>query len=142
MNPGQNTLNLARVYFKEGRLDEASAAIHRAAKASPSAPPWTVAWFSARIDHENGHLDNAIENLERIYNNRFEQVQSRGFDFSYDTNLLNELGRINYERARKERGSKRRTQRENLLKASLSWLNKTLEIDPENLAAHYNPGLV
>ena len=142
MNPGQGALNLARVYFKEGRLDEASAAIHRAAKARPSAPPWTVAWFSARIDHENGHLDNAIDNLERIYHNRFDQVQIRGFDFSYDTNLLNELGRINYERARKERGSKRRPHRENLLQTSLSWLNKTLDIDPENLAAHYNLGLV
>jgi tetratricopeptide (TPR) repeat protein len=69
-------------------------------------------------------------------------VQIRGFDFSYDTNLLNELGRTNYERARKERGSKRRPQREKFLQTSLSWLNKTLDIDPENLAAHYNLGLV
>jgi len=142
INPGQGALNLARVYFKEGRLDEASAAIHRGSQAVPPAPPWTLAWFSARIDHENGHLDNAIESLERIYDNRFETAAARGFDFSYDTNLLNELGRINFERARMERGKKRRQQREEFLQTSLLWFTRTLKIDPENQPAHYNLALV
>jgi len=142
LNPGQGALNLARVYFKEGRLEEASAAIHRASQPGSSAPPWTLEWFSARIDRENGHLDNAIESLERIYQNRFEQARARGFDFSYDTNLLNELGRINFERARMERGVKRRQQREAYLRKSRTWLKSTLQIDPENQAAHYNLALV
>jgi len=142
INPGQGALNLARVYFKEGRLDEASAAIHRASQTRPPAPPWTLAWFSALIDHENGHLDNAIESLERIYDNQFETAAARGFDFSYDTNLLNELGRINFERARMERGKKRRQQREEFLQTSLLWFTRTLKIDPENQPAHYNLALV
>jgi len=142
LNPGQGALNLARVYFKEGRLDDASTAIRRAAQADPPAPPWTLTWFSARIDHENGHLDNAIESLERIYQNQFEQVADRGFDFSYDTNLLNELGRINFERARMERSSKRRQQREEFLQKSHLWFNRALKIDPENQPAHYNLALV
>lgn len=142
INPGHGALNLARVYFKEGRLDEASAAIHRGSQAVPPAPPWTLAWFSARIDHENGHLDNAIESLERIYGNQFETAAARGFDFSYDTNLLNELGRINFERARMERGKKRRQQREEFLQTSLLWFTRTLKIDPENQPAHYNLALV
>ncbi len=142
MNPGQGALNLARVYFKEGRLDEASAAIHRASSAVPPAPPWTLSWFSARIDHENGHLDNAIESLERIYDNQFEQARVRGFDFSYDTNLMNELGRTSFERARMERGSKRRQQRETFLHKSRLWFTRALKIDPENQPAHYNLALV
>jgi tetratricopeptide (TPR) repeat protein len=142
LNPGQGALNLARVYFKEGRLDEASAAVHRASRAEPAAPPWTLAWFSARIDHDNGFLDNAIESLEHIYHNRFEQAHARGFDFSYDTNLLNELGRVNYERARMERGQSRRQQRENYLQKSRSWFARALEIDAEYQSAHHNLALV
>ena len=142
MNPGHGALNLVRVYFKEGRLEEASAAAHRASRSDPPAPPWTVAWFSARIDHENGHLDNAIASLERIYENRFEDARRRGFDFSYDTNLLNELGRISFERARMERGSKRREQRLAFLQKSRLWFDQTLKIDPENQPAHYNLALV
>ncbi len=142
MNPGQGALNLARVYFKEGRLDEASAAIHRAAQAKPAAPPWTLAWFSARIDHENGFLDNAIDSLERIVDNQFEDARARGFDFSYDVNLLNELGRTHFERARMERGSKRSAQRQRFLQKSHAWFERTLQIDPENQTAHYNLALV
>lgn len=142
MNPGQGALNLARVYFKEGRLDEASAAIHRAALASPAAPPWTLAWFSARIDHENGYLDNAIASLEHIVDNQFEDARTRGFDFSYDVNLLNELGRTHFERARMERGSKRSEHRQRFLQKSRAWFKSTLQIDPENQTAHYNLALV
>ena len=142
MNPAQGALNLVRVYFKEGRLEEAVAAAHRAAAAKPPAPPWTLAWFSARIDHEHGHLDNAIAGLERIYHNQFEEARERGFDFSYDTNLTNELGRINFERARMERGEKRRKQREAYLNKSRSWFDRTLAVDPEHQPAHYNLALV
>ncbi len=142
MNPGQGALNLARVYFKEGRLDEASAAVHRATQARPAAPPWTLAWFSARIDHENGFLDNAIASLERIVDNQFADARGRGFDFSYDVNLLNELGRTHFERARMERGRKRSEQRQRFLQKSRAWFERTLQIDPENQTAHYNLALV
>ncbi|UCB53952.1 MAG: tetratricopeptide repeat protein [Thiotrichales bacterium] len=142
MNPAHGALNLVRVYFKEGRLEEAATAAHRASQADPPAPPWTLAWFSARIDHENGHLDNAIASLERIYHSQFEQARARGFDFSYDTNLVNELGRINFERARMERGSKRREQRKAYLERSRLWFDRVLEIDPENQSAHHNLALV
>src|SRR5690606_20838506 len=48
-------LNLARVYYNEGRLDEAVAAIRRASEATdPPAPPWTLAWFSGLVNSQNG----------------------------------------------------------------------------------------
>ena len=142
MNPGIGALNLARVYFKEGRVEDAAAALRRAASDGSTAPPWTVAWYSALIDHENGHLDQALQSLERIYDNRFSGTREKGYDFSRDTNLLNELGRISFERARQMRGKQNQTQRLALLEKAREWLNKTLAIDPENLTAHYNLALI
>jgi tetratricopeptide (TPR) repeat protein len=129
-------LNLARVYFKEGQLEQAAAALQRATE--QQAPPWTTAWFSALIDRENGHLEIATQTLETIINNRFAEARQRGFDFSYDVRVLNTLGRTLYERSRQLRGKQQHEQ----LERAQAWFDKTLQIDPENIAAHYNLGLV
>lgn len=142
MNPGMGALNLARVYFKEGRVADAAEALQRAAQQDSSAPPWTVTWYSALVDHEHGHLEQALQSLQRIYENRFVGARERGFNFSRDTNLLNQLGRISFERARQLRGKTNAQQRHALLLKSRDWLDKTLVIDPENLSAHYNLALV
>jgi tetratricopeptide (TPR) repeat protein len=137
----QNTngsLNLARVYFSEGRLEQAARALRHAGSGEPPAPAWTIAWFSALIDRENGHLDEAIESLRNIIDNRFQLARERGFDFSYDIRVLNMMGRTLFERARQERGSSQQATREELLKKSRDWFLKTLAIDPEDLTAHYN----
>jgi len=136
-NPN-GSLNLARVYFSEGRLEEAARALRRASNGEPPAPPWTITWFSALIDRENGHLDEAIESLRNIIDNRFQSARERGFDFSYDTRVLNMMGRTLFERAREERGNARQATRDELLKKSRDWFLKTLTIDPEDLTAHYN----
>jgi tetratricopeptide (TPR) repeat protein len=131
-------LNLARVYFSEGRLEEAARALRRASNGEPPAPPWTITWFSALIDRENGHLDEAIESLRNIIDNRFQSARERGFDFSYDIRVLNMMGRTLFERAREERGNAQQAIRDELLKKSRDWFLKTLAIDPEDLTAHYN----
>jgi tetratricopeptide (TPR) repeat protein len=137
MGRGEGPVNLARVYLKEGRLEEAAGALERAAVLEPAAQPWTIAWLGARIDRERGRLDSAIKALESIAQNRFADARDRGFDFSYDTRLLNELGRSLYERAREERGADRRDARRALLQRSREWLNRVLNIDPEDVSAHY-----
>jgi tetratricopeptide (TPR) repeat protein len=131
-------LNLARVYFSEGRLEEAARALRRASNGEPPAPAWTIAWFSALIDRENGHLNEAIESLRYLIDTRFQTARERGFDFSYDIRVLNMLGRTLFERAREERGSAQQATRDELLKKSRDWFLKTLAIDPEDLTAHYN----
>jgi len=136
LGEGAGALNLARVYFKEGQLKQAAAALRRAGE--QQAPPWTIAWFSALIDRENGHLEAASTTLESIINNRFATARQRGFDFSYDVRVLNELGRTLYERSRQLRGK----QQLELLEQARVWFERTLQIDPENLAAHYNLGQV
>jgi tetratricopeptide (TPR) repeat protein len=135
-------LNLARVYYKEGRLEDAAAALRRAAGFEPPAPPWTLAWYSALVDRELGNLDAAIAGLEALADTRFQSARARGFDFSRDYRMLNELGRTLYERARQERGSARRAARLDLLQRARARLEQVLDIDPENLTAHYNLALV
>ncbi|MGB5178058.1 MAG: aspartate phosphatase, partial [Gammaproteobacteria bacterium] len=129
-------LNLARVFFKEGQLEEAATALRRATE--KQVPPWTVAWYSALIDRENGQLEAATGTLAAIINNQFAAARQRGFDFSYDVRVLNELGRTLYERSRQLRG----TQQHELLVQAQGWFDRTLHIDPENLAAHHNLALV
>jgi tetratricopeptide (TPR) repeat protein len=138
LNDANGTLNLARVYFKEGRLEEAADALVRASGSEPPVAPWTIAWYSALIDRENGHLPEARETLEAIINNRFKSARERGFDFSRDVRVLNELGRVLFEQARQLRSNYLQGERRRLLQASRDRFRQTLEIEPENLAAHYN----
>jgi tetratricopeptide (TPR) repeat protein len=138
----RGALNLARVYFREGRLEEAAAALQRAASGEPPAPPWSVAWYSALIDRENGHLEAAIDTLESIAATRFNEARARGFDFSRDIRVLNELGRAEFERSRQLRGKAHAAQRQVVLERARDWFLQTLEIEPEDLTAHHNLALV
>jgi tetratricopeptide (TPR) repeat protein len=138
LQDANGALNLARVYFNEGRLEAAARALRRASSGEPPAPPWTIAWYSALIDRENGHLDEAIESLRNIVDTRFRSARERGFDFSYDTRVLNMLARTLFERAGRERAQSQRAKRRDLLEQSRDWSLKTLAIDPEDLTAHYN----
>jgi len=133
-------LNLARVYFKEGRLPDTVAALQRAEQAGGY--PWILAWYSARVDREYGRLDAAIERLEAIIDTRFEQARQRELDFSKDIRVLNLLGRTLVEKARRARGEARRAERVELLNAARARLEQVLVIDPEDVNAHYNLALV
>jgi len=138
----RGALNLARVYFREGRLKEAAAALQRAASGDPPAPPWSIAWYSALIDRENGHLEAAIDTLESIAGTRFTEARARGFDFSRDIRVLNELGRAEFERSRQLRGKAHAAQRQVVLERARDWFLQTLETEPEDLTAHHNLALV
>ncbi len=133
-------LNAARVYLKEGRLEEAAQALYRAA--DQGAPPWSVTWFSAMVNKQNGFLDETIEQLKRVVSTSFKEARRREFDFSQDYRVLNELAQTLFERAKRERGPARREPREILLRQAEGWFNKTLAIDPENVMAHYNLALI
>ena len=89
-----------------------------------------------------GELRQAAQLLQDLLETRYQEARDRGFDFSWDTRALNELGRVLYERSRQMRGAARRQERESLLQQSRRWLQRVLSIDPENLAAHYSLSLV
>jgi len=138
----EGVVNLARVFYKEGRVEDAADALRRAAAFDPPAPPWTLAWYSALVDRELGNLDKAIDSLQALADTRFQSARERGFDFSRDYRMLNELGRTLFDRARQERGDSRKAARLTLLQRAKGRFEQVLEADPENATAHYNLALV
>jgi tetratricopeptide (TPR) repeat protein len=133
-------VNLARVYFKEGRLEDVVAALQRAAKFDPPAPRWLVAWFNGLVNKQNGFLDKAITEFRSILEDRYPELDKRGFDFSRDYEVINELGQTYYERSKMERGNPAR--QKEFLNLAAETFQKTLALDSENLTAHYNLSLV
>ena len=135
-------LNLARLYLREGRLDDAAEALHRAASNEAPAYPWLLDWFGGLVNKQNGHLDEAIAGFKHVLNTDFAEAREREFDFSRDYRVINELAQTLFERAKQERGENRQAERTRLLQESRQWFEKTLQLDPENTTAHYNLGLV
>jgi tetratricopeptide (TPR) repeat protein len=133
-------LNLARVYLKEGRLDDAVAALQRAAAFDPPAPRWSVAWFTGLVNKQNGFLDEAIVQFRSILEDRYPELDRRRFDFSRDYVVINELGSTLFERAKRERGDPERQRQ--LLQEAVAQFERTLSLDSENLTAHYNLALI
>jgi hypothetical protein len=132
-------LNLARVYLREGRItEEAPAALRRARDFAPAAREWTLLWLTGLVNRRNGRLDDAIGNFRQILSGGFAQAKGRGFDFSKDWRLRNELGGTLYDRARTERGEARSGERRRLLRLAAREFDATLSLDPENVAAHYH----
>ncbi len=138
----EGPLNLARVYIKEGRLDDAVAALRRAADHDPPAYPWSVDWFTGIVNKQNGHLDDAIENFSAVIGTRYPEARRRGFDFGEDYRALNELGQTLFERSKRERGEAARERRDAYLQRAVDLFERTLALDPENVAAHYNLSLI
>jgi tetratricopeptide (TPR) repeat protein len=135
-------LNLARVYFKEGRLDDAVSALQRAAKTEPPAPRWTIAWLNGLVNKQNGFLDKAISEFRSVLEDRYPELDRRGFDFSKDYEVINELGQSLFERAKLERSPAAKSRRDEFLHQAAEQFQKTLALDSENLTAHYNLALI
>ncbi|MFN0053975.1 MAG: multiheme c-type cytochrome [Planctomycetales bacterium] len=134
-------LNLARVFYTEGRLDEAVAALQQAATYNdPAGPPWTIALYSGLVNKQQGHLDRALENFRSVLENSTTAMRDRRFDFSKDFVVLNELGQTLFERSKQERGAARQEERDRLIRESIATFEKTLQLDAEDVMAHFNLG--
>ena len=136
-------LNLARVYLAQGTVtDDAIAALERASTFDPAAAAWSVAWFTGLVNFQNGAVDEAIANFRSILDADSEEMRRRGFDFSRDVRLQNQLGLALFERAKRERGAARAEARAARLNEARESFESALVIDPENVTAHYNLGLI
>ena len=136
-------LNLARVYLAQGTVtDDAIAALERASTFDPAAAAWSVAWFTGLVNFQNGAVDEAIANFRSILDADSEEMRRRGFDFSRDVRLQNQLGLALFERAKRERGAARAEARAARLNEARASFESALVIDPENVTAHYNLGLI
>ena len=143
MGQALGALNLARVYIAQGTVqDRAIEALRRAASFEEPAYPWSVAYFTGVVNRQNGFLDEAIAAFTSVVELDDAETRRRGFDFSQDYRLLNELGETLFERARQERGEARKGQRDALLGRAQAVFDRTLELEPENVTAHYNLALI
>ncbi|MSR61654.1 MAG: tetratricopeptide repeat protein [Planctomycetes bacterium] len=138
----EGPLNLARVYLREGRLDEAAAALKRAGEHQPPAYAWSLLWFGGMVSKQNGFLDEAVASFKKLDTLDTEETRKRGFDFSKDYRMLNELGQTLVELAKEQRGDENHAAREALLREAQTYFERTLAIDSENLSAHYNLSLI
>ncbi len=145
-------LNLARALNAEGDVDGAVEATSRAAKFDdPPAPPWTLSWLSGVLNRQQNRLKEAEENLRATLEMRTAETVRRKFDFSLDYMVRNQLASVLYDRSRqiriptevpedadaRKRYEQRRKLRDGFLRAAAHELDKTLEVDSENLTAHY-----
>ena len=136
-------LNLARVLYREGRLDEAVAAVGRAARyTDPPAPSWTMAWLSGLVNREQGFLEEAERNFRKVLEDSTPEMRERGFDFSLDYEVINLLGLTLLDRANQQIGAARKTARDELLEQAAAQFHRTLAIDSEDVTAHYNLQLI
>jgi tetratricopeptide (TPR) repeat protein len=133
-------LNLARVYYKEGRLREAAAALQRAARFEPAPNRWTLSWLSGLVNKASGNLDKAIQDYRSILEDRYPALDQRRFDFSKDYEVINELAQTYFERAKQDRQNPARYR--DFLELARQQFYRTLDLDSENLAAHYNLSLI
>ncbi|MBI3863166.1 MAG: hypothetical protein HY290_14845 [Planctomycetia bacterium] len=132
-------LNLARVYHKEGRLDDAVEALQRAAKyTNPPAPPWTIAYYNGLVNKEQGHLDEAIKNFKSALYDETDERHDRNFNFQKDFVAHNDLGVTLFERAKQERGNDRKAARDALYRDAVREFVETLKLDEEDVTAHAN----
>lgn len=136
-------LNLARVLLAEGRVDEAAAALERAAAHDdPPAPPWTLAWLVGQVSRQQGNLEAAEAAFRKVLEDRTPEMIARGFDFSRDYEVRNLLGLTLYDRASRLRGPAAAAGRRGLLEQAAAEFDRTLALDAENVPAHYNLGLI
>jgi tetratricopeptide (TPR) repeat protein len=133
-------MNLTRVYLAEGRVDEAVDALARAQEfhRAEGFPRWTWAWLSGEVNRQQGRLPEAVVNLRSVLEDRTGDMRARGFDFSYDYEVINLLGQTLFDlgrlRARQGRDDEART----AWQKAVETFQKTLAIDSENVAAHHN----
>ncbi|HMF20117.1 MAG TPA: hypothetical protein VKE98_23115, partial [Gemmataceae bacterium] len=125
-------LNLARVHLAYGGQHKlAGEALTKARKCDPPAPWWTVAWFTALVNLEDGDLDAAIKNLETILNPKHRDPVAKR-DFTKDYVVRKELGRTLYLRARQEEGA----EAEKFLRQAIAHFEQVLEQDAEDVMSH------
>jgi tetratricopeptide (TPR) repeat protein len=134
----EGPLGRARVYLREGRLDEAAAALAAAsAMTGPPAYPWSLAWFGGLVAKQQGNFDEAIERFREVIASDWPVAKERGFDFSRDDRVRVELAETLFERSRLERGEERKAIRDRFLAEAEEQLRAALKEDSELASAHY-----
>ena len=134
------SLNLARVLNREGRLDEAVEELRLAKQYEDveGFPVWTYAWLSGIVNAQQGNLEDAETNLRSVLEDSSEEMQKRGFDFSLDVEVINELGRTLFDLGNRRERQQRSDEAQEKFREAVEQFQSALRVDPENVTAHYN----
>ena len=73
---------------------------------------------------------------------RQNQQSELGGKHVLDYEIRNQLGTVLFDRANQLRGAANQAERENILRDAVSQFEQTLQIDTENVTAHYNLSLL
>lgn len=140
LNRFDGPLNQARVYLAEGNLNEATAALRRANGMDPLPPRWTFAWLSGEVARLQGDLEKARQNFQSVIYDTNDERTKRGFDFSLDYIVRNQLGLTLVDLADKAKAQQNEEEYMTLLKAAQKEFMEVLKVDSENTMAHQNLG--
>jgi tetratricopeptide (TPR) repeat protein len=90
------------------------------------------------VNRQQGRLSEAEKNFRGVLEDRTQAMIDRAFDFSLDYEVINLHGQALFDLAKQARGEQRKAEREAYLRRAAEQFEKTLQIDWENVTAHYN----
>ena len=126
-------VNLGRTLLKEGRIDEAATAFASAAAHPELKHPWTLDFYSAKIERERGALDEAITRLRRVRASKYPLAVERGYDFGRDERVLVELSTLLFEQSRVSSEDDRGA----MLEEARALCQEALRMNPQRSSAWY-----
>ncbi len=126
-------VNLTRTYLQQGRIDEAKNALNQAAKINGFRYTWQLAYFSGLIELQNGFIQKAIDNFDRVYRVEFQNAQDANFDFSKDYKFVTLYAQTVFQRSKMLSGAAQ----QKMYNQTLDLYNKVLELNPEWADAHF-----
>ena len=136
-------INLARVYQLEGRLDEATDMLNTAAESkADDLPVWTINWLKGNVNSQQGHLEEAIQNYRNVLTDRTPIMMERGYDFSKDYRIINDLAKTLFDQSKKLRGDSQKEEQQQMREEARDYYLKTLELDSEDFTAHFGLSLI
>ncbi|MEM6470664.1 MAG: hypothetical protein AAF802_13990, partial [Planctomycetota bacterium] len=128
-------LNKARVLVAEGDLVGAGESLTEALQHDPPPPSWTHAWLSGVVNRQQGNFKQAAKLLRGTLETK---VPERGFDFSLDYMVRNELALTLLDIAQRADVMDEEGEFEQYIVDSKNEFERVLEVDSENATAHAN----
>ncbi len=136
-------INLARLYQLDGRLDKATEMLNvAAASKAEDLPVWTINWLKGSVNSQQAHFSEAIQNYRSVLTDRSPIMIKRGYDFSKDYRVINELARTLFEQSKKLWHKGQEEEQRRMREEARDYYLKTLELDSEDFTAHFGLSLI
>ena len=128
MGISDGAINQGRALLVEGRIDDAAAALGRAANDPGLRWPWAVDWYASAVARENGDLEEAARRLERIIEARYPLAVERGYDFGRDERVWNEIATVRFQLSRRAMDDAEAAAR---IESARQAVDRSLSLDPQ-----------